>query len=54
MKNMFRGGQLYDDKKDVEPTPEEEKVIEERMEEAEYLGTLGSFHWVIYPWLKMI
>ena len=54
MKNVFKNGGLYEDKKDVEPTPEEQEVINERIEEAEYLETIGSLHWVIYPWLKLL
>lgn len=24
------------------------------MEEAEYLETLNGFHWVVYPWFKLV
>ena len=26
----------------------------ERMEEAEYLETLNTFHWLVYPWFKVL
>ena len=26
----------------------------ERMEEAEYLETLSTFHWLVYPWFKLL
>ena len=60
MQNVFKSGQLYDDKKDVktpeeiEAEAEERKIIEERIEEAEYLETLSHFHWVVYPWFKLL
>ena len=63
MQNVFKkSGALYEDKKDVEkPDPlrdaalaEERRLAQERMEEAEYLETLNTFHWLIYPWFKMI
>lgn len=61
MKNVFKkGGSLYEDKKDVQ-TPEEIAAIEaermivrERMDEAEYLESLNGFHWVVYPWFKLV
>jgi len=24
------------------------------MDEAEYLETLNTFHWLVYPWFKMV
>lgn len=58
---MFKkGGSLYEDKKDVK-TPEEIAanaeelaLAQERMEEAEYLETLSTFHWLVYPWFKLM
>lgn len=29
-------------------------MIQERIEEAEYLETLNNFHWVVYPWFKLL
>ena len=54
MKNVLKHSSLYADKKDVERSPEEQKVIDERIEEAEYLETIGTFHWVFYPWIKLV
>jgi len=28
--------------------------VQERIEEAEYLETLNHFHWVVYPWFKLL
>jgi hypothetical protein len=61
MENVFKkSGSLYTDKKDIR-TPEEiaeqeaeRKLAMERMEEAEYLETLSMFHWLVYPWFKMV
>ena len=61
MQNVFqKSGSLYEDKKDVK-TEEEKKaeeaelaLVRERMEEAEYLETLNHFHWLVYPWFKML
>ena len=33
---------------------EEERIIREAEEEAEYLATLSNFHWFVYPFFKML
>ena len=52
---------LYEDKPDKVLTPEElakqseeEKKQREIEEEAEYLETLSTFHWIVYPFFKTI
>lgn len=59
-KNMF-SKPLYEDKPDKVLTPEElakqseeEKKQREIEEEAEYLETLSTFHWIVYPFFKTI
>lgn len=61
MENVFKkSGSLYEDKEDVKTpeelaeTAEERRLAMERMEEAEYLETLNNFHWLVYPWFKML
>ena len=61
MKNVFaKGGSLYEDKKSVKTEEEKEveaaerQIVKDRMDEAEYLETLSTFHWFVYPWFKMI
>ena len=61
MKNVFaKSGSLYDDKKDIETEEEkaakeaERAIVKERMDEAEYLETLSTFHWFVYPWFKLL
>ena len=62
MKNVLKkgGGGLYEDKKDVKTEEEkaaeeaERKIVQDRMDEAEYLETLSNFHWFVYPWFKLL
>ena len=61
MQNVLKkSGQLYGDKKDIKTEEEqkaeaeERKIVQERMDEAEYLETLSTFHWFVYPWFKLI
>lgn len=43
-----------DPKKDEDEMTPEEIAQMEREEEAEYLGTLNNFHWVMYPFFKTV
>ena len=59
-KKMF-SKPLYEDKPAKAPTAEESDSDDgltpeerERLEEAEYLGELSNFHWLMYPFFKTL
>lgn len=61
MANVFKkSGSIYDDKTDIRTEEEQAEIdkeralAQERMEEAEYLETLSTFHWLVYPWFKLL